>query len=133
MPVLVARKTITSTQLLALNETPVELVAGVPGKMVWPFNAVLEYVAGGTPYTTNGSTLYITWEGTDQLVQADTNTFLDTNYSQVYVIGYGGSFQDHVTLYDGMALDIRGIGGTDLMDGDGELIVTVPYMLVDLA
>lgn len=136
-PVQLASVVLTSAQLLALTETPVQLIAapGV-GKAIICVTVVLNYRAGATPYTVNGTNLFINADGTAS------NDFGWMAWAQAGFIDQADSQVASTTFLDGngqvaeSGLDnapIFAACDSDPTDGDGTLGITILYFVADVA
>lgn len=122
-----------STALIALDGTPVEIVpAQGAGKVILPFLWSLNYVAGGTPYTTGtgsfllryvGAGSYLTYAN-ETMIEGGDQFFLNDPVDSTF-----GKYSD-TTGVDNVALEIY--ADEPIADGDGTLDVTVWYVVQDL-
>lgn len=128
----VVTRTITSAEILALNSTPVELVAAQVGKVLWPISAVFVFHPGATPYDVPADTLNVTTNNRGPgLRTADT---LLTEVTERFVFmggGDGTSYVVSLSSVSGKSLIVDD-GGGDPTTGDGTLTVTVLYHVLTL-
>lgn len=127
-----ASVTVSAAQILALKESPVTLVPGVPGSVLVPTGqAVIEYVFKTTPYTDNGGSYGLDLAGIGTFWTFSGPGFITTSASQV-------RFRSPTTTGFGNASVVSGVPLTliqstaDATLGDGELEITFPYMAVPL-
>lgn len=130
----VVTRTLTSVEILALNTTPIELVAAVPGKIIWPVEAWAILSAGATPYIVTGDLLIyhdinigvLSDGGLGLLGQAD-DFFIDLTLN----VTPGTAWGEPLVSIEGLPLLLTS-GGDDPTDGDGTLEVTVLYRMLDI-
>lgn len=138
-PVLLATKTLTSADILALGTTPIELVAGVPGKIIWPISFVAKYLAGATPYTDHGANIYMTWNdpsGPGAAIGTPLSMlgagFWDQATDQVQGQGYtsiNAGTSGPLAEVEGQDFYIGLASNAPPTNGDGTLFIAMPYYL----
>jgi hypothetical protein len=127
-----ATVTLSSAQLQHLKATPVQLVAAPgSGKLLNLVSVVAQYKAGGSAYTVgNGGDLIAALGNTPLNIRLNAVGFIDqiSNHIQFNSpsgLGSQGSMENQ-------ALMISNNGSGEWTDGDGSVIVTVYYTVVDL-
>ncbi len=134
VPVQAATTTLTSAQLLHLKTSPVQLVSapGV-GRAINAISAVLQYKFNTTPYTgPGGRGIAISFSGeTSSFLTGPSVGFIDGTRSSVSQLSPGGPVFSQANA-ENAALIIRNNDGGEWTDGDGAVIVTVYYTIVDL-
>jgi hypothetical protein len=123
---------ISSAQILDLANTPVTLIPGVAGKVTIPICSVVAYVAGATPYTDHGSTIFVaSGPGLAQAWAATLGAgFWDQATSQVFS-GAGGALSA-APASGYAAADVVLTADTANPTGgavDSTLLVTLSYFL----
>ena len=135
--VFTASLTLTSAQLLALVEIPVQVVAAPgAGMVINPITSVWKYHFGTTPYTINGAQIVLTTPPVDvSLINIGMTGFLDQSNDYIQFSALLGSSAnttpifDTAGIYENQPLVVGNIG-SDLTAGDGTLEVTVLYQIV---
>jgi hypothetical protein len=136
--ILSASKTITSAQLLHLQATPVvDVVPGVVGKAIIPLAISLNGIYKTVAYTDSGFglTFLIYYHGNIAAGEVFVAPCADTVFSTYNCFEtvcndqqpYGAS-----SLFVGAGLDISIGGGVhELINGNGTLVITIHYLLLD--
>jgi hypothetical protein len=124
--------TLSSVQLQHLRANPVQLVpAPGSGKLLNLISLVGQYKFGSSPYSLgSGGYLSTTVGGAPIHVALTTPGFLDQSVNQVRM--NGGSSGGAQSGMENQALMIANDGSGEWTDGDGSVIVTVYYTVVDL-
>lgn len=135
-PMQTVRKTITTAQVLALNATPIELVAAPgAGKVLVP-NRLLVYKAAGTAYAAvaAGEDLaVITETAATTLISVETTGFLDQTTAEFRMGERVPASPETFDLTNEAndALQITILTG-EVTTGDSDLIVDLEYETLDL-
>ena len=126
---------VSSAEILALADTPVTLVAGVPNTAAVVNAISFVYIAGATPYTDNGGSLFV-WTADGTAAQWNngltTAGFWDQATSQASSVGFGDGTNPAVaalTALSGQPLVLVSFGGANPTLGNGTLVVTLSYFL----
>lgn len=130
--VLMRRVPLTSEQILALDDTPVELVpAPGPGRQLVRLGLVLDYQPGETPYTVPEGCRFTAGYPDDLDPYADPlANFLALSDPRV-CLAADGSADGDVWVADGALNAPLQLATSDaLTDGDGTLAVTTVYMVI---
>lgn len=140
-----ASVTVTSTQLLNLGTTPVQIVAAPPaGNRIEPVAMGMEFLPGATPYNTSGTPLLnlttLAWNtfAGDYWYSLSGVGFLNQTTKLLYVqpipsynTSAGFDEPEPAADFDGQALMlVEGNPGGDPTLGDGQVLVTVQYCTV---
>lgn len=133
-------KTITAAQMLALNATPVELVAAPAAGLAHVVRRVRLHKPAGTAYATvaAGEDLvvkYTNGSGAQASGVIETTGFLDQATAQFRIVGFPGSTGStagDVTPVSAAALVMHLLVG-EITTGDSPLYVLVDYDTVQLA
>lgn len=136
---------VTSAQLKALTATPVQIVAApAAGNRVEPVAMGMEFVPGSTPYNTSGVPLLnlttLAWNtfAGDYWYSLSGVGFLDQTTKLLYVqpipsyhSSAGFDEPEPAADFNGQALMlVNGNPGSDPTLGDGQVLVTVQYCIV---
>ena len=144
----VANVTLSSAQILALENTPVEIIpAPGAGKMLWPVVIFVHFKYGTTPYNlANSPTLVLNYEGlggggtpyiqaissssVSGLLTATSDQILQANSRFIFQNGVQG------TPFPRTDVENQGIsiyqGGGTITSGDGTLLVSILYSVISL-
>ena len=132
-----ASVTLSAAQIIALGSTPVQIVAGVAGVYLSIQQAIIEYIFGGTPFTTASGAILI-GNGTTGLdandLQQTASGFLNQTESLVQDSGgqiIGNTPTPSATL-NGEGIYCCGVNGWNVTGGNGSLKVTVIYSEITL-
>lgn len=135
----VATLALTSAQILALNGTPVQIVAAPgAGKLLVPIFATFEYKFNSLAYANvTSSAIVIAPSGllgtTDEPIQAPAEGFIDQTASQ-FAMFPGNSVTGALTAYSNAALLVANEEGSgEFTTGDGTLIITLWYTTLALS
>jgi hypothetical protein len=127
--------TITSAQLLALNATPISIIAAPgAGKAIIPLG-VIAYKAAGTAYSgiAAGEDLvlkYTNASGAECSPQIETTGFLDQTTAQTrFVAGIGTSLTTNITPVANAAIVAHLLVG-EITTGDSDLKLRVFYKVI---
>jgi hypothetical protein len=127
--------TLTSAQLLHLKGTPVQLVSAPgAGKAVNAISAVLQYKFNSSAYMSpaGGSGIEISFMGeTGSSLNGPSKGFVDQSGNRISQLSPGGPVFSQAGA-ENAPLIIRNADGAEWADGDGTVIVTVYYTVVDL-
>ena len=129
------RKTITTAQVLALNGTPIELVAAPgAGKVLVP-NRLSVYKAAGTAYVAGaGEDLAVIYEtSTDTVIAIDSGGFLDSTAAEFRIGERVPANPEVLDLTDNTndALQATILVG-EVTTGDSDLVVDLEYEILDV-
>jgi hypothetical protein len=142
--------TVTSAQLLALQNTAVQLVAPpiiassgaltylVPprGYIFIPTTLTMEYVYGGTAYTIAGTTPFLTVEYTGQttaLLQISPTGLVDQVVNRIATVATTSQAAASLTVNANLGLELKLTGTTpSLTLGNGTVTVTLLYNILAL-
>lgn len=132
---LTATKTLTSAQILALHGTPViDVIPGVPGKVIVPLIVSLNYIFGTVTYFAGaGQQVEIYYHGNQANGAVYTQPWADTITQLANAFETIANVQaPHglSSLFIGQGLDIGG-GAPEVTLGDGTLKITIQYLLLD--
>lgn len=115
---------ITSAEILAMNTTPKELVAAVPGSVIEFLSAVVILDHGGTDYTTNGDLSVET--GTTGTTLSDTIAGADLLLASADAVRVVQALSADAQLDPGESI-VLAVGTGDPAAGNGVLRVKVAY------
>ena len=122
----VASRLITSTQVLALNSAPLEVVAAAPvGWVHIPMRGLVEFQGGSVDYATNTEISIGSTSSLDQLLAGSIADRTDPNALTI-VSGVGG-----LPSVAGDSLSAYVVSG-DPTAGDSDILVTVWYYTLEL-
>lgn len=127
-------RTVSSAELKNLTSNAKLLVAGLPSHFYSLVHAVVEYVAGTTPYTTDGETLLSVQLG------GDSGSPLDSPFNFFPTLGFLSAVTKQImrltpnsgydqlpnSLADGLGVYLS-TNGSDVSDGNGTLKITLTY------
>jgi hypothetical protein len=127
-PLLVATVPLSSAQILALHDSPIEIVPVQAGFVIWPVTASILYKAGTTPYDQHTGFERILWSGQ--------NAPGDQVFEEIAGPGDAIVLLDLMKYFEGF--DVVGNFGAVTIDnsianptgGDGTAVVTVWFVLV---
>jgi hypothetical protein len=124
--------TLNSGQLLHLKATPIQLVpAPGSGKLLNLVSIVVQYKSGITPFTVETAGDFSLSLGTVNInVTLPSRGFIDQNTNHVEM--NNGSQGGSQSAVENQSLLISNNGSGEWTDGDGSVIVTVYYTVVDL-
>lgn len=148
-PVLLTSKTLSAADILALSDTPIEILPAPGGRMYYvPFSAIFHYRFGTTPYT--GASFLITGYGStigglngnlgalyDGISSADVvDGQLLTQTQDTYVFAtFNGFVNQSYTAWFASSIENQpfSIANTEaaVTDGDGTLTFRLFYALID--
>lgn len=128
-----AKISLTSAQLLALNTSPVEIIAAPgTGKYIAVIQSVYNSLAGATPYAyadgSNGNGLF--YGGADGAGGDGTDNQVFANASSAINVGTGG-LGSALTNVENLPLLLTDPAG-NMTAGDGTGSITVLYSIIDL-
>lgn len=137
----IAKVTLTSAQVLALKENPVQIVPSpLAGKIVLPVLFVIRYLYGGTPYTVGAPgtqelvfaySAEFPLSGSDYLFYQDTSGFLDQTANMVTEQTSFSYAPIPESLADGQGISLgMSAGSVDVTAGNGTLEVLVFYYTI---
>jgi len=121
-----AQVTLTTAQVLALNSTPIEVVAGITGKEIQVVNASMHLKYNTTAYATNTNMVL----KASSAAAADIQARVGINESSDSL----GSFDllsTNLNIVTGDALVVSVDGGNPTA-GDSDIVVDVLYRITDL-
>lgn len=121
-----AQVTLTSAQVLALNSTPIEVVAGITGKEIQVVNASMHLKYNTTAYATNTNMVL----KASSAAAADIQARVGINETSDSL----GSFDltsTNLNIVTGDALVVSVDGGNPTA-GDSDIVVDVLYRVTDL-
>lgn len=118
----VATKSLSSAQLLALNSTPIEIVAGQAGKLYVPVGGVVVFTGATVAYA-GSATTWVVKVGTAELMYSPSMSIADT--SPTVNADYLTPQQASGPSQAGEALTIT--CDANPTDGDGTASVSVAY------
>jgi hypothetical protein len=124
---------LSAAQLLALNGTPVQLVAAQgAGKVVIPFMIVLEFIPNTTPFTVGGANILII-NGTNVGYGGGPGSWSGLIDQTVKTLYSGAQFPPSVPVSVAANAPLT-IGSSDVLSaGDGSLIVTTYYQVLTIS
>jgi hypothetical protein len=121
-----AQVTLTTAQVLALNTTPIEVVAGITGKEIQVVNASMHLKYNTTAYATNTNMVL----KASSAAAADIQARVGINETSDSL----GSFDltsTNLNIVTGDALVVS-VDGGDPTAGDSDIVVDVLYRITDL-
>lgn len=129
-----ARRTLTNAEVLALNATPIELVAAPgAGKVLLP-NRLTAYKAAGTAYVAGaGEDLAIIHTGGSAVIAIDSAGFLDSTADEFRIgerVPANPETLD-LTALANLALEATILVG-EVITGTSDIVVDVEYEVLDL-
>lgn len=130
-PLLEVTRTLTSAEILALNSTPVTLIAGVAGKVYIPTLATFRLHFLNTDYSSSGNISIGDPAGIGGLLSKGSSAVINRSFD--WFSATAGAFgapldtDADLTSFDGVGLQIFN-DTADPIDGDGTLDVTVIYL-----
>ncbi len=128
-----ARAVMTSTDLLAATRITVVPAQG-PGKVIIPIQVSIEYAFGTVGYTVPGGTAMDIFYGTGpDIFNIPASGFLDQATSEVYVAPPNPIDNAQFTRAQVDNIPITAVLSAPVTVGDGEVIYTVWYQVLDLA
>jgi hypothetical protein len=124
--------TLSSAQLQHLKASPVQLVAAPgTGKLLNLVSVVGQYKSGGSAYTvTDGGQFNLALGGSPIHITLTATGFIDQTSNQVQM--NSGSHGGAQNSMENQPLIVSNDGSAEWTDGDGSVIVTVYYTVVDL-
>jgi len=128
---------VTSAQIKALD-TPVQLVAGIPGKMIYPLGGSIELIAGTIAYVDHSATLAFDYtSGATPWWTLPAVGFIDQtiNYLAPVVVGHATfDATQSPLLWEGYGMYLWNVGapGSNPTAGNGTLSVNLLYAVLDL-
>ena len=128
--VISTKLSLTSVEVLALNTTPIEIVAapGV-GKVILPFSSMLRVIFNTTPYS-NGPVLILKNTGADDPI-VSFGLGLEANNNRIIIgLPSGGSSTDS-QIIENTALIATAFGGNPTL-GDSPVDVYLTYVIITL-
>lgn len=134
----VARVTVTSAEVLALNATPIELVAAPGAGQALIFEGAqlhLDYNSAAYAGIAAGEDLAISYTGGAQVAEIEATGFLDQTadeYRWAYPAANTGAVLPSVTPTANAALELSMLVG-EVITGDSPVIVEVRYRTVTLS
>lgn len=135
-PVQTATVTLTAAQLQHLKGTPVQLIpAPGPGRVIFNIGQQFQYKFGTTPYSVAADgkfSVYISSNRRSGGFHLNAAGFLDQSTSQLASGVNTGTLSISQSSGDNSPLVIANSGSEEFADGDGSVIVTVYYTVVDL-
>ena len=121
-----AQVTLTSAQVLALNTTPIEVVAGITGKEIQVVNASMHLKYNTTAYATNTNMVLKSSSAAAADIQARVG-INETSDS----LGSFDILSTNLNIVTGDALVVSVDGGNPTA-GDSDIVVDVLYRVTDL-
>ena len=121
-----AQVTLTTAQVLALNSTPITIVAGITGKEIQVVNASMHSKYNTTAYTTNTNMVLKASSAAAADIQARVGINETTDS-----LGSFDLLSTNLNIVTGDALVVSVDGGNP-KDGDSEIVVDVLYRITDL-
>lgn len=129
-----ARITLTSAQVLALNATPIELVAAPGAGFVLLPNRLTAYKAAGTAYVAAaGEDLAVIHTGQSAVIAIDSANFLDSTAAEFRIgerVPANPETLD-LTALANLALEATILVG-EVTTGDSDIVVDLEYEVLDL-
>jgi hypothetical protein len=131
-PVQSITTTLSSAQLQHLKANPVPLVAAPgAGKLLNLVSLIAQYKSGGSVYkVTDGGQFNLALGGSLIHITLTATGFIDQTSNQVQM--NSGSHGGAQNSMENQPLTVSNDGPTEWTDGDGSVIVTVYYTVVDL-
>lgn len=131
--VLIARKPLSSAQLLALNTSPVEIIPTPgPDKVIVVLASVYRLFFGTTPYTIDTGDQGLIYLNLDFLEQADAGNSIFTRASDSVCISSGIQQPDVPSGFVNLPIALYS-ANSNLTGGDGSGEVVVYYVVADVS
>jgi hypothetical protein len=130
--VLVARRQLLAADVLALGDTPYELVpAPGEGRLIWPVVVIVGYTFGTTPYTPPTS-VSVGWHNGSLPVElaVNTGTFAGLAATQDKEATMPLTYGIDYTPAQSRNVPLKLWADSNPADGDGELTVTTLYTIL---
>lgn len=122
------KKSITSPQLLALNTTPIEVIAAPgSGKAVQVLGAFIAYTYATAAYATNTTLLLVNANGTNEIATDGGSLISDVASNKGYMTIAGGI--NSIVTNDAVVIEAQ---TGDPTDGGGTVDVYVTYQIITL-
>jgi hypothetical protein len=135
-PIQTATVTLTSAQLQHLKNTPVQLTpAPGTGRVIFDIGQQFQYRFGSTPYRVAADgkfSVYTSSNPNSGGFRLNAAGFLDQSASQLASGVNTGTLSISQSSGDNSPLMVANIGSEEFAEGDGSVIVTVYYTIVDL-
>ncbi len=122
------RGSLTSAQILTLFSTPVSLIPGMSGSILFPVGTMLTYRAGSSLYVSTGMPSLIWDSNTTLLASTGTPSFLASSVSSINLMRINGP---NGVIYPlsgvtGMGIDLW-LSGANPTSGNGTMAVDIWY------
>jgi hypothetical protein len=122
------KKSVTSPQLLALNTTPIEVIAAPgAGKAIQVLGAFIAYTYATAAYATNTTLLLVNSTGTNEIASDGGSLISDTSSNKGYMTIAGGI--NSIVTNDSVVIEAQ---TGDPTDGGGTIDVYVTYQIITL-